>query len=185
MDRYLRLVDGSEDRRDFSFDGGWNVFYRHHVNQHGNTYDWVIHKHPDVRQKTVAALVGRFGGYSRIVEVGIGGNTAVARALSSGSSVNATDIVPCSVPDGVSFFLDDVTDPSPGVYSGCELVYGLNLPPELQLAAARCAERFGADFAFTTLGFDPPVVSVSPESIPGETVYWYVGSSDPGSLIHG
>lgn len=138
-----------------------------------------------MRQETLAALAGRFGGYSRIVEVGIGGNTAVAAALSSCSSVNATDIVPCSVPDGVSFFIDDITDPSPGVYSDSELVYGLNLPPELQLAAARCAERFEADFAFTTLGFDPPVVSVSPESVPGETVYWYVDSSDPGSIIQG
>lgn len=130
-------------------------------------------------------MVGRFSEYSRIVEVGIGENTAVAASLSSDSSVNATDIVPCSVPDGVSFFIDDVTEPSPGVYSGCELVYGLNLPPDLHLAAARCAVRFEADFAFTTLGFDPPVVSVSPESVPGETVYWYVNSSDPGSIIHG
>jgi uncharacterized UPF0146 family protein len=97
--------------------------------------------------------------------------------------VNATDIVPRSVPEGVNFFIDDITDPSPVVYADCELLYGLNLPPDLHRPAARCAERFGADFAFTTLGFDPPVAEVSPESVPGETVYWYGESGEPGSVI--
>lgn len=179
------LIDRPENSRDFSFDVGGNVFNRHHVNQHGNTYDWLIHKHPDVRQQTISGLVSRFGGYSRVVEVGIGRNPAVAAGLLESCAVKATDIVPCPVPDGVEFVIDDVTDPSPGVYSGCELVYGLNLPPDLHMAVARCAARFGADFAFTTLGFDPPVVAVSPESVPGETVYWAVGAGEPGSVIQG
>lgn len=138
-----------------------------------------------MRQETISGLVSLFGGYSRVVEVGIGGNTAVAAGLLGSCGVKATDIVPCQVPDGVEFIIDDVTDPSLGVYSDCELVYGLNLPPDLHNAVARCATRFGADFAFTTLGFDPPTVAVSPESVPGETVYWAVDAGEPGSVIQG
>ncbi len=138
-----------------------------------------------MRQETISALVSRFSEYSRIVEIGIGGNSAVATALSGVSSVKATDIVPCDVPNDVQFYIDDIRDPSPEVYADSDLIYGLNFPPDLQLAASACAARFNAEFAFTTLGFDPSVASVTPETIPGDTVYWYANPVETGGLYHG
>lgn len=134
--------------------------------------------------ETTRALVERFREYSVVVEVGIGDDTAVAAALAADCTVKATDIVPCAVPDRIEFYIDDITDPTFGIYSDCDLVYGLNLPPELQAATASCATRFDADFAFTTLGFDPPLSSVTSEPIPGDTLFWFHCSDEPGSIIH-
>ena len=82
-------------------------------------------------------------------------------------SVAWTDVVDRDVPPDVTFVRDD-----PGDAYHTELVYGLNLPPELHRPALRVAGVVDAEFLFTTLGSDPPVVQCDVESIAdGETLY--------------
>jgi uncharacterized UPF0146 family protein len=108
-----------------------------------------------------------------VVEVAVGRRPDVARELvARDCAVTATDVVEREVPDGVSFVVDDVTDPDPDVYAGCDCVYGLNLPPELHRPAWAVARECGADFLFTTLGGDQPEIPVEREMLPeGETLF--------------
>ncbi|WP_324756529.1 UPF0146 family protein [Haloarcula sp. GH36] len=109
------------------------------------------------------------------VEVGIGNRPTVAAALRDrGVEVTATDIERRSVPEGVEFVLDDVTDPEPAVYEGTDVVYARNLPPELHRPVRSVARTVGATCWFTTLGGDPPVVPVDPESLPGGVTLYRV-----------
>ena len=125
-----------------------------------------------MQDDTRRALVDSLSGYHSLVEIGIGRRTAVARALAArGASVTATDIAERAVPDGVTFALDDVTDPSLDVYEGAEALYALNLPPELHRPAADVAANVGAVFLFTTLGGDQPTIPVTRETLPDETLY--------------
>jgi uncharacterized UPF0146 family protein len=106
-------------------------------------------------------LVGFLARYDALVEVGVGERPETAAALvDRGSSVTATDVHRRSVPDGVAFVRDDVTDPDPAVYAGADAVYALNCPPELQAPLRAVAADAGADCLFTTLGGDPATVPV-------------------------
>ena len=128
---------------------------------------------PTVRPNTLAALADRLGRFDALVEVGIGNRTDLAAALSeAGPDVRATDVVEREVPPGVAFVVDDVTEPDPSVYAGAEVIYALNLPPELHRPTLAVAEDHGAAFAFTTLGADAPEVDAEPETLPGETLFW-------------
>lgn len=125
-----------------------------------------------MRPATRDALVSRLSAVDGAVEIGIGRRTDVAAELAdSGVHVTATDVRQRSVPAGVDFVVDDVTAPDVSVYAGAELIYALNLPPELQEPAAAVAREVGATFQFTTLGGDPAVVRVRRESIPADTLY--------------
>jgi uncharacterized UPF0146 family protein len=125
-----------------------------------------------VRASTVDAIAARLADNECVVEVGIGNRTAVASALlAAGVAVTATDIRERTVPDGVTFVRDDVTDPALGVYDGADAIYALNCPPELHRSIATLARRVGADCHFTTLGADPPAVPVVGETLPGETLF--------------
>jgi uncharacterized UPF0146 family protein len=137
-----------------------------------NGYAPPWHKHLGVEERTAAALADRFADADRAVEVGIGTNAAVARRLADrGVAVTATDVHDRSVPDGVRFVRDDVTDPAPAVYRGADLVYALNCPPELHRALRAVAALVAADCRFTTLGGDPPAVEATPEQVPGDTLF--------------
>jgi uncharacterized UPF0146 family protein len=112
-----------------------------------------------------------------VVEVGIGRRTAVARSLAdTGVDVTATDIREREVPPVVTFVRDDVTAPNRAVYDGAELLYALNLPPELHRPLARLARAVDAKCWFTTLGGDQPVVPVERVALPDETLYLVSGS---------
>jgi uncharacterized UPF0146 family protein len=127
-----------------------------------------------VREETLAALTARLTEYDSIVEIGIGRRPALARELAEdGVSVTATDIQPRQTPASVQFICDDVTDPTLPVYAGTEAIVACNLPPELHNPTARLATRVEAAFLFTTLGGDPPTVSVRRETLPGETLFVY------------
>lgn len=109
---------------------------------------------------------------NRAVEVGIGDRLDVAAALSErGRRVTATDVVDRSVPEGVTYRREDVTDPDPSAYAGVDLVYALNCPPELQSPLVDLADAVGARWAFTTLGADPAVVAASPRTVGNETLF--------------
>ncbi|WP_416839927.1 UPF0146 family protein [Haloferax sp. DFSO52] len=130
------------------------------------------------------ALVNRLQTYDRVVEVGIGRATDVAAELAEhGVDVVAVDVSDVPVPDGVRFVRDDVVaraDASElGPYDGVDALYALNFPVELHAPTARVARRAGADFLFTTLGYDEPSIPVRRESIPGDTLY--VAEEGPGT----
>jgi len=125
-----------------------------------------------VRRRTRDALVDFLGTYDTVVEVGVGRQPDVAEALAeAGVAVTATDVRERSVPPGVAFVRDDVTDPGLGVYAEADAIYGLNLPPELQGATAAVASRVDAACHFTTLGAEHPAVPATPRTLPGETLF--------------
>ena len=122
-------------------------------------------------------LVARLSGYDAAVEIGVGRRPDVAAGLAdAGVSVTVTDVVDREVPPSVSFVRDDIVAASrradPGEAYDADLLYGLNLPPELHRPALDVAGAVGADFLFTTLGGDPPAVPATTESLPeGGTLY--------------
>ncbi|MWG35531.1 UPF0146 family protein [Halomarina oriensis] len=124
-----------------------------------------------MRPATRDALVDRLARYERLVEVGVGNRSDVAAALAERASVTATDVHDRPVPDGVRFVRDDVTDPDESVYRDADVIYALNLPPELHRPAWDLARRVDAAFLFTTLGGDGPSVPTIPETLPGETLF--------------
>lgn len=134
--------------------------------------DFVIRSdggHPD----WAAAIADRLRRYDRLVEVAVGDRPDVARILADrGHTVSVTDIRERSVPDGIRFVVDDLTQADPAIYAAADAVYGVNLPPELHRPGMLVARRAGAAFVFTTLGGDPPVVEARPETIPGDTLFW-------------
>jgi uncharacterized UPF0146 family protein len=126
---------------------------------------------------TRTELAARLAAYDRLVEVGIGRRPEVAAALvDADCEVTATDVFDASTPAGVRFVRDDVVARAKRVREGgdpyrADAVYGLNLPAELQRPARDVAHAAGADFLFTTLGFEEPVVPVERETVGGETLY--------------
>ena len=123
-------------------------------------------------RRTVEEIVGYLEIYERVVEVAIGRRYDVAKELSErGVTVTATDVHPREVPDGVRFVEDDVFEPDRRIYEGCEAIYALNLPPELHRPTLELARQVGADFLFTTLGGDHPLVPVRRITVSGDTVY--------------
>jgi hypothetical protein len=121
------------------------------------------------------AVIRRLSRYASAVEIGVGRRGVVAAGLAdAGVTVTATDVVAADeveVPAAVSFVRDDIVTASerddPGDVYDADLVYGLNLPPELHRPARDVAEAVDADFLFTTLGGDPPAVPAAPTSLPG------------------
>ena len=114
------------------------------------------------------ALVKRLSAADSVVEIGVGNRPGVAAGLAErGVDVTATDIRERSVPDGVTFVRDDVTEPELSVYQEADIVFARNLPPELHRPVRDLARRADAACWFTTLGGDPPVVPVEPEQLPG------------------
>jgi hypothetical protein len=49
----------------------------------------------------------------------------------SGFEVIATDVKKLSPPEGVSFYMDDITNPRMEIYKGAALIYSIRPPPEL------------------------------------------------------
>ncbi|KAA9399900.1 hypothetical protein Har1130_02110 [Haloarcula sp. CBA1130] len=122
---------------------------------------------------TTDPLVDRLASVDSVVEVGVGNHPDIAEQLAErGVDVTATDIVERAVPEGVRFIIDDVLNPDLSVYSGCDIVFARNLPPELHRPTLTVADAVEAAFWFTTLGGDQPTVAVKREQLPGgETLY--------------
>lgn len=151
---------------------------------------------PSVADELVAAL----SGFDAALEVGIGRRTTAASQLADGgTNVVAIDVdgdAVGAVPESVAFAEADVRDlaeaPDPvaelqsrvveegsdsdpssltTVPPEFDLVYALNLPAELQRPTVALAERLGAVCAFTTLGFEEPVVDVERRTVGSDTLY--------------
>jgi uncharacterized UPF0146 family protein len=125
-----------------------------------------------VHSDSKSALVDRLSRYETLVEVGVGNRSDVAAGLADrGCRVTATDVYDRPVPATVRFVRDDVTDPDPTIYRDADAVYALNCPPELQRSLADAAGAVDADCLFTTLGGDPAIVDVTPETLSGDTLF--------------
>ncbi|QFU82458.1 UPF0146 family protein [Natronorubrum aibiense] len=123
-------------------------------------------------RRNVETLLGSLAAYDRVIEVGIGRRTDIAAALAARDvSVTATDVHDRDVPDGARFVRDDIVDPDLSVYTDADAIYALNLPPELHQPALEVARAADADFLFTTLGGDQPMVPVERRTIESGTVY--------------
>ncbi|MGZ0747774.1 UPF0146 family protein [Haloparvum sp. AD34] len=163
---------------------------------------------PSVPDELVAAL----SGFDAALEVGIGRRATAASQLAEGeTSVVAIDVdsdAASDVPEPVAFAEADVRDlaeaPDPvaelrsraveedsesdpsnltTVPPTFDLVYALNLPAELQRPTVALAERLGAGCAFTTLGFEEPVVDVERRTVGSDTLYVAAGrGSGAGDL---
>ncbi|ELZ29784.1 hypothetical protein C474_12146 [Halogeometricum pallidum JCM 14848] len=131
-----------------------------------------------MESEITAALASRLGRYKALTEVGVGRRPAVALALRrAGRDVTVTDVRAVDVPPNLRFVEDDVVAASeradPGDAYRVDAVYALNLPEELHRPARDVAAAVGADFLFTTLGFDSPTVPCETETLAGgaETLY--------------
>lgn len=92
----------------------------------------------------------------KVVEVGAGrafGTALAFKAAAPRADVVVTDVNPVvrDAPAPLAAVVDDVTAPAWHVYEGAGLVYGIRLPEELQVPAARVARRVGAAFAVRPL----------------------------------
>jgi hypothetical protein len=93
--------------------------------------------------------------YTNTVEVGIGNNTDVACILrDAGACVRCTDIKETTVPEGVSFMIDDVFSPDISLYKGADVIYAIRpaiemIPPMLALA-----RTINCDLIVYHLGFE-------------------------------
>ncbi|MFB6302421.1 MAG: UPF0146 family protein [Haloferacaceae archaeon] len=125
-------------------------------------------------------MIERLSDHDSAVEVGIGGRPEVAAGLAAaGVDVTAVDVDrdAVAIPDGVRFVRDDiveraaVVDRDPGPYRNADVVYARRLPPELHRPTLAVARAVGAELVFTTLGGDPTLVPVDPETVPGGTLY--------------
>jgi hypothetical protein len=126
-------------------------------------------------------LLAILAAHDRLVEVGIGNRPDVAGALAArGVSVTAVDVRDRSVPAGVAFVKDDVTDPDLDVYDACEAIYALRLPPDLQHPVAAIADAVSVPLYFTTLGTDPPVIPTAVRTIEEGTLYVFEPGTAPG-----
>lgn len=120
-----------------------------------------------MERATDTLIVRRLRDADRLLEVGIGDRSGVAAGLAAaGADVRATDVVEVAVPDGVRFRLEDVTSAEDAdEFHRVDVVYALNCPPDLHRPIRDLAERVGATFCFTTLGFDEPAIPVRRESL--------------------
>ncbi len=122
------------------------------------------------------ALAARLARFASPIEVGIGARTDVAARLAEETSVMATDVRFRTVPDGVTFVRDDITDPEMTIYAGADVLYALNLPRELHRPTRAVARMVGAAFCFTTLGGEFPAIPTDAETLPaGETLFRATG----------
>ncbi|SFR35133.1 UPF0146 family protein [Halogeometricum limi] len=129
------------------------------------------------------ALAARLAHYETLTEVGVGRQPTVAAALAAaGKRVVVTDVHEFEVPPELRFVRDDVVTaserPDPGPAYRSAAVYALNLPPELHRPTRDVAAAVGADFLFTTLGYETPDVPCETETLAGGRETLYVVSRD-------
>ncbi|WP_435077067.1 UPF0146 family protein [Halococcus sp. AFM35] len=133
-------------------------------------------RHRTPRGPLADALAARLSRFDDLVEVGVGARTDVAARLAEETSVLATDIRFRTVPDGVTFVRDDITDPETGIYADAAVLYALNLPRELHRPTRAVARAVGAECYFTTLGGEFPAIPTDAETLPaGETLFRVTG----------
>ncbi len=82
----------------------------------------------------------------KVVEVGSGSFFKIALELQKrGFDVICTDIRNTETPEGIKFFVDDVTNPRVEIYRNSSLIYSIRPPYELFKAIHSLSREVGAD----------------------------------------
>jgi uncharacterized UPF0146 family protein len=103
-----------------------------------------------IERSIARCLAGKYG---RAVEIGIGANDTVARALAAaGTEVIATDIRRLAPVPGIRTVVDDVTRPDFSVYEGAELLYAVRPGIEMMPPMIALARRINSDLIVYHLG---------------------------------
>ena len=110
-----------------------------------------------------------------MTEVAIGADDTVAAALiDRGVTVYATDIRPQGIHPDIHLQVDDLVAAAgradPGAVYLSPVIYARRLPAELQRPLRTVAERVGARWLFTTLGFEEPIVRTRRQRLADGTV---------------
>ena len=116
--------------------------------------------------------------YSRAIEVCIGNYWEVARLLGS-KLIAAVDTRICN--NGkIPFYVDDITEPSLGIYLQADLIYAIRPPPELWTDILHLAEKINADCLIRPMGNEFLILPFKLVNYRGE--WFYVKQARSGQL---
>jgi uncharacterized UPF0146 family protein len=124
------------------------------------------------------ALLTRYAGARKVVEVGVGSAwlhaLEAARAL-PGCEVWVTDVDPRvrEAPAPLRAAVDDALRPTLELYEGAALVLAVRAPEELQAAASHVAHEVGADLAVLPLGGELATIDAWPRHDVVEGWHWF------------
>ncbi|MDY6765019.1 MAG: UPF0146 family protein [Halobacteria archaeon] len=107
---------------------------------------------------------------SKIVEVGVGRNTTVARLLNPCFNLVVTDVELRDFED-LNFVRDDITNPSLSVYEGASLIYSVRPPYELHDDLLKVARKVGADLLIVPLGNEESSLDYELVNYEGKVMY--------------
>ncbi|MDG6257189.1 MAG: UPF0146 family protein [Methanomicrobiaceae archaeon] len=105
--------------------------------------------------KHIEGVIARYiaARYRCAIEIGVGANTAVARALAdAGLEVRCTDIRAIPSAAGIACACDDVFCPALDLYRGADLLYAIRPGVEMIPPMIALARRCGADLLVYHLG---------------------------------
>lgn len=115
----------------------------------------------------------------KIVEIGVGRTDQVIKKLKKDlpdCKLIATDIRSVSVPEGVEFRKDNVTEPKLEIYQNSDLIFSIRAPPELYTPLLKLTKEVKSD-----LLIKPVSSEESPhwgELINYSGIYFYLLKSD-------
>jgi hypothetical protein len=107
--------------------------------------------------KHIETSIGRYiaAHYASPVEVGVGRNPDAAAIIrAAGIPVRCMDIRDFSLPDGITFALDDVFEPDLHFYTGADVIYAIRPAIEMVPPLIALAQRVGCDLLVYHLGFE-------------------------------
>ncbi len=99
-------------------------------------------------EKIAKWIAENYPNAKKIIEVGIGKTSYTMDKLKeflSQTTLIATDSRKVSVPKGIKFKLDDITNPDMSIYQNADLIYSLRIPPELYPPIFELAEQTNSD----------------------------------------
>lgn len=128
-------------------------------------------------ERVAEFIKGTYPESSKIVEVGIGGNTTVARLLDPCFDLVVTDVEPREFED-LNFVRDDITNPSISVYEGASLIYSVRPPYELHNDLLSVATTVKADLLVVPLGSEDSPLDYELVNYEGKVMYLVRTSDD-------
>jgi uncharacterized UPF0146 family protein len=107
--------------------------------------------------KHIETCIGEYlaNHYTNAIEVGIGKNTEAARILhEAGVRFRCMDIRDMSVPEYLSFTIDDIFSPAASLYYGAEVIYAIRPAIEMIPPLLALAKMIQCDLIVYHLGFE-------------------------------
>lgn len=109
------------------------------------------------RDKHIERCIGEYIArhYRKVVEVGVGSNTAAARIIrDAGVDIRCTDIRPREQAGGIPVLQDDICAPDLAIYEHASLLYAIRPGEEMMAPLIAIARRVNADLIVYHLGFE-------------------------------